>query len=61
MYFILDKKTEKTVAMTVFKDAAEIIATSFPTECIIRYAGEKNNGYNKDSMFFTEKEIKKGA
>ena len=29
MYFVLDTITNKTVAMTAFKDAAEIIAASF--------------------------------
>lgn len=60
MWFILDKETQKTVAMTVYRDAAEIIAANFPTECIIRYAGEI--GYSENSLFFAvEKEIKKGA
>ena len=62
MYFILDQKTERTVAMTAFRDAAEIIAASFPTGCIIRYAAEINSGYDKDSKFFAiEEEMKKGA
>ncbi len=61
MYFVLDEKTERTVAMTAYKDAAEIIAASFPTGCIIRYTAEINSGYSEDNMFFTVEEIKKGA
>ena len=61
MWFVLDQKTEKTVAMTAYRDAAEIIAASFPTGCIIRYAAEIVSGYTKDSMFFENEEIKKGA
>jgi hypothetical protein len=64
MWFVLENKTEKTVAMTAFKDAAEIIAASFPAECIVRYAAEIESGYSKDSKFFAEEnsqEIKKGA
>jgi len=62
MYFILDATTNKTVAMTAFRDAAEIIAANFPTKCIIRYAAEIISGYTKDSMFFeNEQEMEKGA
>ena len=64
MWFVLENRTEKTIAMTPFEDAAEIIAASFPAECIVRYAAEIGSGYNKDSKFFTEEnsqEIKKGA
>jgi hypothetical protein len=62
MYFVLQQGTEKTVAMTPFKDAAEIIAANFPTGCIIRYAAEIESGYSKDSTFFAvEEEEKKGA
>ena len=51
MWFVLEAKTEKTVAMTSYKDAAEIIAESFPAECIIRW-GDINFG-SKESKFFT--------
>jgi hypothetical protein len=62
MWFVLENKTGKTIAMTPFKDAAKIIAANFPAECIIRYAAEIITGYNKDSMFFeNSQEIKKGA
>ena len=62
MWFVLENKTGKIIAMTPFKDAAEIIATSFPAECVVRYATEIISGYNKDSMFFeNSQEIKKGA
>lgn len=62
MYFVLDTITNKTVAMTAFKDAAEIIAANFPTKCVVRYAAEIISGYTKDSMFFeNEQEMKKGA
>ena len=62
MWFIIDQETGKTVAMTAFKDAAEIIAASFPTKCVIRYAAEIVSGYDKDSKFFAiEEEMKKGA
>jgi hypothetical protein len=62
MWFILEKKTEKTIAMTAFKDIAEDIAASFPTECVIRYAAGIDSGYGKDSTFFAvEEEEKKGA
>jgi len=62
MWFVLDNRTGKIIAMTPFKDAAKIIATNFPAECIIRYAAEIISGYNKDSMFFeNSQEIKKGA
>lgn len=62
MWFVLENETGKTIAMTPFKDAAEIIAESFPAKCIIRYAAEIISGYNKNSMFFENpQEIKKGA
>jgi len=62
MYFVIDSITNKTVAMTAFKDAAEIIAASFPAKCVVRYAAEIVSGYSKDSLFFeNEQEMKKGA
>lgn len=62
MYFVLDTITNKTVAMTAFKDAAEIIAANFPAKCVVRYAAEIVSGYSKDSMFFeNEQEMKKRA
>lgn len=52
MWFILNANTEETIAMTAYRDAAEIIAASFPTECIIRWS---NISYGrKDLMLFTE-------
>lgn len=51
MWFVLERQTEKTVAMTSYKDAAEIIAASFPAECVIRWA-DINFGC-KESKFFT--------
>ena len=62
MWFVLENRTGKIVAMTPFEDAAKIIATSFPAECVVRYAAEIESGYNKNSMFFeNSQEIKKGA
>lgn len=62
MWFVLEANTEKTVAMTEFKDAAYIIAESFPTQCIVRYTAEIQTGYSKESLFFSEsQEMKKGA
>jgi hypothetical protein len=62
MYFVLDIISNKTVAMTAFKDAAEIIAANFPAKCVVRYAAEIVSGYSKDSMFFeNEQEMEKGA
>ena len=62
MYFVLDIVSNKTVAMTAFRDAAEIIAANFPAKCVVRYAAERVSGYSKDSLFFeNEQEMKKGA
>ena len=62
MYFVLDIVSNKTVAMTAFKDAAEIIAANFPAKCVVRYAAEIVSGYSKDSMFFeNEQEMEKEA
>jgi len=62
MWFVLEANTEKTVAMTEFKDAARIIAESFPAQCIVRYAAEIETGYSKEALFFSEsQEMKKGA
>lgn len=62
MWFVLEEKTEKTVAMTSYKDAAEIIAANFPARCIIRFAYNTNNGNNQNNLFFeNSQEMKKGA
>ena len=38
MWFILRASDEATLAMTAFRDAAEIIAASFTCECITRFS-----------------------
>ena len=43
MWFVLRKDDEATLAMTAFKDAAEIIAASFTCECITRFAVINDN------------------
>ena len=52
MYFVLEEGTEKTIAMTAYKDAAEIIANSFPARCMIRYTPEIRSGYTEEAQFF---------
>ena len=62
MWFVLEMNTEKTIAMTEFKDAAYIIAENFPAQCIIRYAAEIETGYSKEALFFSDpQEMKRGA
>lgn len=62
MWFVLENGTEKTIAMTEFKDVAFIIAESFPAQCIVRYTAEIETGYTKEALFFSEtQEMKKGA
>ena len=45
MWFILRMPDETTLAMTAFKDAAEIIAASFTCECVMRFSAinDSNN------------------
>ena len=63
MWFVLEEGTEKTVAMTAYKDAAELIAANFPARCLIRFAYDTNMGNNKERTFFEENKemMKKGA
>ena len=37
MYWVLIKATERTVAMTAYKEDAFWIAANYPQECIVRY------------------------
>jgi hypothetical protein len=38
MYWVLTKDTEETVAISKFKQVAEIVAKNYLKECIVRYA-----------------------
>ncbi len=62
MWFIMESKTEKTIATTKFKDVAMMIAAAMPVECIIRYTPEWQYSSKEDTNFFeTAQEMKKGA
>ena len=37
MYFIMEKETEITVAMSHYEDVANFIATTLPCTCVVRY------------------------
>lgn len=41
MYWVLIKATERTVAMTYYKEDAFWIAANYPQECIVRYTDSK--------------------
>lgn len=63
MWFVLETGTEVTLGMTHYKDAAIMMAESFPVDCILRYTEEMEYGsYTKNSTCFeNSKEMEKGA
>ena len=54
MWFVLEVGTERTVAMTDYKDIAMMIAKTMPTECMVRYAEGIKCGHSDNEMFFKE-------
>ena len=44
MWFVLEAGTEVTLGMTHYKDAAIMMANSFPVKCILRYTEEMEKG-----------------
>ena len=54
MWFVLEVGTERTVAMTDYKDIAMMIAKTMPTECMVRYAGGIKCEHSDNKIFFKE-------
>lgn len=55
MWFVMEESTEKTLATTAFQDVANMIATSMPMRCIIRFA-PTNLGQSSEKNFFEKVE-----
>ena len=54
MYFVLERDTEITVAMTHYEDVANLIAKTLPCSCVVRYVALNNILCTNGKCFFKE-------
>ena len=54
MYFVMEKDTEITVAMSHYEDVANHIAKMLPCPCIVRYVDLNNTLCQTGKCFFKE-------
>ena len=52
MYFIMEKETEITIALSHFEDVANLIAATLPCSCVIRYVDLNSINCNSNKCFF---------
>lgn len=61
MYFILESKTEITIAMSHFEDVANLIAATLPCSCIVRYVDLDSINCSNNKCFFKKENNKEIA
>ena len=61
MYFVMEKETEITIAMSHFEDVANLIAATLPCPCIVRYTDLNSINCSSNKCFFKKENNKEIA
>ena len=61
MYFIMENKTDITIAMSHFEDVANLIAATLPCSCVVRYVDLDSINCNNNKCFFKKENNKEIA
>ena len=61
MYFIMEKGTEITIAMSHFEDVANLIAATLPCPCVVRYVDLDSINCSNNKCFFKKENNKEIA
>ena len=54
MYFVMEKDSDITIAMSHYEDVANLIAKTLPCPCVVRYVDLNNTLCHNGKCFFKE-------